>query len=106
MECPRSPILHGLRDRITHRWPLLVAGRVSASRFLELAESFGSPASTSASRALTGSSGATGCSHHPAPAAAHALAGWPNGPTGIFQLPLAQLVDLARSHLARSFTED
>jgi DNA-binding SARP family transcriptional activator len=30
----------------------------------------------------------------------------PDGPTGIFRLPLAQLVDLASSHLARSFTPD
>jgi DNA-binding SARP family transcriptional activator/ABC-type glycerol-3-phosphate transport system substrate-binding protein/tRNA A-37 threonylcarbamoyl transferase component Bud32 len=30
----------------------------------------------------------------------------PAGPTGIFRLPLAQLVDLARSHLSRIFTPD
>ncbi|HYZ97914.1 MAG TPA: extracellular solute-binding protein [Acidimicrobiales bacterium] len=30
----------------------------------------------------------------------------PNGPTGIFRLPLAQLVDLGRSDLTRSFTAD
>jgi DNA-binding SARP family transcriptional activator/ABC-type glycerol-3-phosphate transport system substrate-binding protein len=30
----------------------------------------------------------------------------PTGRTGIFRLPLAQLVDLASSHLARSFTPD
>jgi DNA-binding SARP family transcriptional activator/ABC-type glycerol-3-phosphate transport system substrate-binding protein len=30
----------------------------------------------------------------------------PAGPTGIFRLPLAQLVDLARSHLSRTFTPD
>jgi hypothetical protein len=29
-----------------------------------------------------------------------------DGPTGIFRLPLPQLVDLARSHLTRSFTAD
>ncbi|HET6836099.1 MAG TPA: extracellular solute-binding protein [Acidimicrobiales bacterium] len=30
----------------------------------------------------------------------------PDGPTGIFRLPLAQLVDLARGHLSRSFTAE
>jgi serine/threonine protein kinase/ABC-type glycerol-3-phosphate transport system substrate-binding protein/DNA-binding SARP family transcriptional activator len=30
----------------------------------------------------------------------------PDGPTGIFTLPVAQLVDLARSHLDRSFTAE
>jgi DNA-binding SARP family transcriptional activator len=80
-------------------------GMLLALQSLTTSADAGVDAAVEAAEALQWGIQAAGLTYPFADAAADVRQG-PNGPTGIFAVPLAETVDLARAHLTRGFTPD